>query len=68
MKTISGLLEWNENLQEIEPIPIKQLSVGNTHIAVVLDNAVQQPGGIAFGRDVFVFGKNEFGELGTGKR
>lgn len=55
VKTISGLLEWSDLSQSIEPIPIKSVSVGAKHIAIVLDNAVEQPGGIFYGRDVFVW-------------
>ena len=46
----------SDESQSIEPIPIKSVSVGHRHIAIVLDNAVEQPGGIYFGRDVFVWG------------
>lgn len=70
VKTISGLLECkssfetrsivdaclgSDKTQSIEPIPIRSVSVGARHIAIVLDNAVEQPGGLAFGRDVFVW-------------
>jgi alpha-tubulin suppressor-like RCC1 family protein len=36
VKTISGLQEWNDNTQSIEPIAIKSVSVGKAHIAIVL--------------------------------
>lgn len=32
------------------------------------DNAVEQAGGVKFGRDVFVWGHNMYHQLGTGKR
>ncbi|SGY40840.1 BQ5605_C003g02430 [Microbotryum silenes-dioicae] len=67
VKTISGLLEWSEEMGKVAPIAIKDISVGNAHIALVLDNAVDQ-GGVKFGRDVFVWGHNFYHQLGTGKR
>ncbi|KAI5481674.1 mitochondrial protein [Pseudohyphozyma bogoriensis] len=68
VKTVSGLREWSEKAGRTEPIGIRSISVGKTHIAAVLDNAVEQPGGIKFGRDVFVWGHNEHYQLGTGRR
>ncbi|GAA5911612.1 uncharacterized protein JCM6883_002422 [Sporobolomyces salmoneus] len=68
VKTVSGLTEWNESLGRVEPISIKSISAGETHVAVVLDNAVTFPDGSKFGRDVFTFGSNEFYQLGNGKR
>lgn len=50
VKTISGLIEWSEKTGKPEPIAIKDISVGNAHIAIVLDNAVEQPNA-KFGRD-----------------
>ncbi|SCZ95831.1 BZ3500_MvSof-1268-A1-R1_Chr8-1g09826 [Microbotryum saponariae] len=67
VKTISGLLEWSEETGKVAPIAIKDISVGNAHIALVLDNAVDQ-GGVKFGSDVFVWGHNMYHQLGTGKR
>ncbi|GAA6063043.1 hypothetical protein JCM10212_001106 [Sporobolomyces blumeae] len=68
VKTVSGLTEWNEATGQVESIGIKDIQAGETHVAVVLDNAVEFPGGIRFGRDVFTFGQNEFYQLGNGKR
>lgn len=63
VKTVSGLLEFDERASELRPIGIHSLAAGPTHAAIVLDNAVG-----AFGRDVFVLGRNASYELGTGKR
>jgi len=68
VKTVSGLTEWNEEKGKVEPIGIKDIQAGETHVAVVLDNAVTFPDGSKFGRDVFTFGQNEFYQLGNGKR
>ncbi|KAK4048724.1 hypothetical protein OIO90_005717 [Microbotryomycetes sp. JL221] len=68
VKTISGLTEYSEATGRVEPIAIRNISVGNAHIAIVLDNAVEQAGGVKFGRDVFVWGHNMYHQLGTGKR
>jgi hypothetical protein len=40
----------------LRPIKIHDVSVGKTHVAVTLDNAVVQPDA-KFGRDVLVFGQ-----------
>ncbi|GAA5979109.1 hypothetical protein JCM21900_002692, partial [Sporobolomyces salmonicolor] len=58
----------NETSGRVKPIGIKDVQAGETHVAIVLDNAVTQPSGAKFGRDVLVFGHNEFYQLGTGKR
>ncbi|KAM0792159.1 hypothetical protein ACM66B_004856 [Microbotryomycetes sp. NB124-2] len=68
VKTISGLTEYNESSGRVEPIPIRDITVGNAHVAIVLDNAVEQAGGVKFGRDVFIWGHNMYHQLGTGKR
>ena len=69
VKTVSGLQEFNEAKQTIQPIPIHSLSIASTHTAVVLSNAVSDPiTKQSFGNDVFVFGHNDNYQLGTGKR
>ncbi|KAM0753720.1 RCC1/BLIP-II [Meredithblackwellia eburnea MCA 4105] len=67
VRTVSGLVEWNDEKQRPEPIPIRSVSAGKTHAAIVLDNAVDQ-GAVKFGRDVYMLGHNEFYQLGTGRR
>ena len=69
VKTVSGLQEYNETEQTVQPIPVHSLSISSTHAAVVLSNAVQDlVSKQAFGNDVFVFGHNDNYQLGTGKR
>ncbi|POY70625.1 hypothetical protein BMF94_6403 [Rhodotorula taiwanensis] len=68
VKTVSGLREWNETTGKVESVGIKDVQAGDGHVAVVLDNAVKNPDGTTFGRDVFVWGYNEHYQLGTGKR
>ncbi|GAA5890927.1 hypothetical protein JCM8208_003099 [Rhodotorula glutinis] len=68
VKTVSGLREWNEQTGKVEFVGIKDVQAGEGHVAVVLDNAVKHDDGSAFGRDVFVWGYNEFYQLGTGRR
>ncbi|GAA5879892.1 hypothetical protein JCM3774_002272 [Rhodotorula dairenensis] len=68
VKTVSGLHEWNEATKKVESVGIKDIQAGEGHVAVVLDNAVKNPDGSSFGRDVFVWGYNEHYQLGTGKR
>ncbi|GAA5966806.1 hypothetical protein JCM8115_002277 [Rhodotorula mucilaginosa] len=68
VKTVSGLREWNEATHKVESVGIKDIQAGEGHVAVVLDNAVKNPDGTNFGRDVFVWGYNEHYQLGTGKR
>lgn len=68
VKTVSGLNEWDEVSGKVKAIGIHDIKAGETHVAVVLDNAVAFPDGTRFGRDVFTFGQNEFYQLGNGKR
>ncbi|KAG0151988.1 hypothetical protein CROQUDRAFT_103330 [Cronartium quercuum f. sp. fusiforme G11] len=78
VKTISGLIEFptsndeagaagSEKAQTIFPIGIRNISVGKTHVAAVLDNAVSCDGK-SFGRDVFLWGQNADCQLGNQKR
>jgi len=64
VKTIRGLSEWNEKLGRKVNIGIRYMSVGENHVAAVLDNDVSS--GIG-GRDVYVWGCGEAYQLGHGK-
>jgi alpha-tubulin suppressor-like RCC1 family protein len=64
VKTIQGLCEWSEHLSKKVNIGIRYMSVGENHVAAVLDNDIS--GGIG-GRDVFIWGCGEAYQLGHGK-
>jgi len=69
VRTVSGLQEYSEVKQAIQPIPVHSVSIASTHTAVVLSNAVHDAvTKQSFGNDVFVFGHNDNYQLGTGKR
>lgn len=69
VKTVSGLSEFDEGLQSVRGIGIQDVSVNSTHVAVVLEDAFQDPiSKVQFGNDVFVFGHNADYQLGTGRR
>ena len=64
VKTIQGLAEWSENLGRKVNIGVRYMTVGENHIAAVLDNDIS--GGVG-GRDVFIWGCGEAYQLGHGK-
>jgi len=64
IKNLTGLSEWSERLNKRVNIGIKYLTVGENHVAAVLDNDVS--GGVG-GRDVLVWGCGEAYQLGHGK-
>jgi alpha-tubulin suppressor-like RCC1 family protein len=64
VKMIRGLAEWSEQLGRKVNIGIRYISVGENHVAAVLDNDVS--GGVG-GRDVFMWGCGEAYQLGHGK-
>ncbi|ODV97808.1 hypothetical protein PACTADRAFT_47660 [Pachysolen tannophilus NRRL Y-2460] len=57
IKNLADLKDFNENTNVMETIGIKHWSTGQTHTALTLNN-----------NDVLVWGSNEFGQLGNGKR
>jgi len=65
VKTLRNLSEWSDTLNRKVEIGIRYISVGENHVAAVLDNDVS--GGIG-GRDVFIWGCGEAYQLGHGKR
>ena len=64
VKTIRGLAEWSERLGKVINIGVRYISVGENHVAAVLDNDVSSGVG---GRDVFIWGCGEAYQLGHGK-
>lgn len=60
IKSINNLREYNEASGQVTNIGVKDVSIGNDHGFVTLDNAGQF-------KDVLSFGDNEFGQLGNGK-
>ncbi|ONH77758.1 Protein FMP25, mitochondrial [Pichia kudriavzevii] len=57
IKVLNDIKEYNEITNKLEKIGIKSWSAGKNHVVVTLQN-----------NDVYVWGDNEFGQLGNGKR
>jgi alpha-tubulin suppressor-like RCC1 family protein len=75
VKTLSGLSEYDEKTQKLQPIRLSQIAIGATHAAAVLGNNAHPTtstkssnGDIAWGQDTLWWGGNESLQLGTGKR
>lgn len=76
VKDLSGLGEYDEKSKQMTPIHLRNISVGTTHAAAVLDNktniSTKQTNALDkskdFGYEVFWWGGNEHYQLGTGKR
>jgi alpha-tubulin suppressor-like RCC1 family protein len=64
IKHLGELVEFSEETGKSRSIGIESWSVGRNHTSVTLDNSV----GDGYGRDVLVWGGNEFSQLGNGKR
>lgn len=60
IKAFDNLNEFNENTNQVEAIGIKDISSGSNHTCIKLNNAGE-------GKNVLVFGDNEFGQYGNGK-
>ncbi|CUM62494.1 uncharacterized protein PRCAT00000044001 [Priceomyces carsonii] len=60
LKSLLNLTEYNEREQSVEHIGIRDVSVGNNHVFITLNNLGDK-------KDVLAFGDNEFGQLGNGK-
>ncbi|KIM80836.1 hypothetical protein PILCRDRAFT_822120 [Piloderma croceum F 1598] len=67
-KSVSGLLEYSEKEQALQPIIPHAISISPTgHVLLTLETHERSgPGG--GGRDLYVWGANQQYELGTGKR
>lgn len=64
VKEINYASEWSEKLNKVVPIQVSYLSAGPNHVAAVLDNANE----IATTQDLYLWGGNEFSQIGNGKR
>ncbi|RCK60619.1 Protein FMP25, mitochondrial [Candida viswanathii] len=60
-KSLINMTEFDESSNSIKPIGIKDISAGNKHLFITLDNVGQQ-------KDVYAVGENILGQLGYGKR
>ncbi|KAI5290474.1 hypothetical protein KEM54_001448 [Ascosphaera aggregata] len=69
VKSISGLFEYNESLNQIVPIGIQWLEAGATHAAAVLGPRFPDDNNdTSFGLDLLLWGENSSYQLGTGKK
>lgn len=75
VKALSSLFEFDETANKNMPIKLKELSIGSTHCAAVMDNVTRtnvssraSENETNWGADVLFWGGNEHYQLGTGKR
>ncbi|KAI5123298.1 hypothetical protein M0805_009319 [Coniferiporia weirii] len=71
IKAVSGLLEFSEKTQNLQPIVPHAISVSPTgHVLLTLDTLAHTGPGVSQGggRDLFVWGANREYQLGNGKR
>jgi nucleolar protein 9 len=76
LKTLSGLVEYDEVTKALMPIRLSDISVGTTHVAAILSNQAHLNRSSASsletaddaGLDVVWWGGNEHFQLGSGKR
>ncbi|KAI1001579.1 hypothetical protein K3495_g6621 [Podosphaera aphanis] len=75
IKALSGLFEYDEVEGVVIPIRLAKLSVGQTHMAAVMNNVTylsanekSSPNDTNWGADTLWWGGNEHYQLGTGKR
>lgn len=76
VKALSDLFEYDENAKTLSPIRLREIAVGTTHVAAVMDNKVHMDSSPTeslsktgdWGYDALWWGGNEHFQLGTGKR
>ncbi|KAF8968391.1 regulator of chromosome condensation 1/beta-lactamase-inhibitor protein II [Flammula alnicola] len=67
VKSLSGLLQYNEDVRVLEPIKPSEISISPTgHILLSLNSSDDSAG--VGGKDLMVWGKNHESELGNGKK
>ncbi|KAF8162931.1 regulator of chromosome condensation 1/beta-lactamase-inhibitor protein II [Crassisporium funariophilum] len=68
VKGISGLLQYNDRTESLDPIMPEEISISPTgHVLLALDSSSTSSDGVG-GRDLMVWGKNYDSELGNGKK
>ncbi|KAJ3501150.1 hypothetical protein NMY22_g19025 [Coprinellus aureogranulatus] len=67
VKAVSGLQQFNDNTQRLEPIGLSSVTVSPTG-HVLLSVASSPDSSTVGGDDVYVWGRNFDGELGNGKK
>lgn len=65
IKHFANLAEYSESLRKMVQIDLSNWSVGKTHTAVAVGSDARAS---FFGKDVLIWGGNEFAQIGTGKR
>lgn len=65
LKHFANLVEYSEALRQMVNIDLAAWSVGKSHIAVTIGDNIRAS---QFGRDVLLWGGNEFSQIGTGKK
>ncbi|KAF7796898.1 hypothetical protein EIP86_008083 [Pleurotus ostreatoroseus] len=68
-RNVSGLLEYSERTNNLQPIYPHAISVSPTgHVLLTLDTLARSGPGGSGGRDLLVWGANQEYQLGSGKR
>jgi alpha-tubulin suppressor-like RCC1 family protein len=68
VKNISGLLEYSEKTKSLQPLrPVSVAPSSTGHVLCTLDTLSHAQTSLA-GRDLYVWGANNSGELGNGRR
>ncbi len=58
VKPLSGLLQWDDAENKVKPIGFKDVAIGATHIAAVMDNVyTDETTKIEYGRDMMMWGE-----------
>lgn len=65
IKHFANLAEYSETLRKMTQIDLTNWTVGRTHAAVAVGSDARAS---LYGKDVLIWGGNEFSQLGTGKR
>ncbi|KAF9476343.1 RCC1/BLIP-II [Pholiota conissans] len=67
VKTLSGLVQYNDRTQTLDPITPDEVAVSPTgHVLLTLNSSADSAG--VGGQDLMVWGRNHESELGNGKR
>ncbi|ODV92167.1 hypothetical protein CANCADRAFT_55890 [Tortispora caseinolytica NRRL Y-17796] len=68
VKRLSGVKAYSEKEGKLKPVPLSFICAGPTHVLAALRSEALIEGSNNTGSDLYVWGGNEHGQLGTGKR